>query len=246
MKLYFIRHGATSGNRERRYVGRTNEGILEEEKERLRQKREDFPVMDGVFVSPYLRCRQTAEILFGKTGTIIIEDFREMDFGEFEYKNYQELSGNLNYQKFIDSGGTIGFPGGEEPEQFKCRCRAAFQKCVRTAWENRWEYVGLVVHGGTIMAILEAFACPPKEYYEYQTGNGCGFVCRVKDGGLREASAETVCREDKRFGEDLAETVCKKDKRFGETSKETVSGSGIQLLECDEKYIKLMIEEDII
>ena len=111
MKLYFIRHGVTQGNLERRYVGRTDEGILEEEKEGLRQKGQALPKMDQAFVSPYLRCRQTAELLFGKNQTEIIEDFREMDFGVFEYKNYQELSGNPDYQKFIDSGGTLGFPG---------------------------------------------------------------------------------------------------------------------------------------
>ena len=32
MRLYFIRHGQTLGNREHRYVGRTDEGILEMEK----------------------------------------------------------------------------------------------------------------------------------------------------------------------------------------------------------------------
>lgn len=186
MKLYFIRHGVTQGNLERRYVGRTDEGILEEEKEGLRQKGQALPKMDQAFVSPYLRCRQTAELLFGKNQTEIIEDFREMDFGVFEYKNYQELSGNPDYQKFIDSGGTLGFPGGEEPEYFKRRCRQAFQGCVQKSWENRWNHVGFVLHGGTIMAILEAFVYPQRGYYEYQTGNGCGFVCRVADNGDEE------------------------------------------------------------
>lgn len=186
MKLYFIRHGATQGNLEGRYVGRTDEGILEEEKERLGQKGQALPEMDQIFVSPYLRCRQTAEFLFGKNKTEIIEDFREMDFGEFEYKNYQELTGNSDYQKFIDSGGTVGFPGGEEPEFFKLRCRQAFQSCVRKARENRWKHVGFILHGGTIMAILEAFAYPQRGYYEYQAGNGCGCVCHVEENGEKE------------------------------------------------------------
>ncbi len=229
MKIYFIRHGATAGNREGRYVGRTDEGILEEEREQLRRKSHDFPAMNRVFVSPYLRCRQTAELVFGKNRTEIMEDFREMDFGEFEYKNYQELSGNPEYQKFIDSGGAIGFPGGEEPERFKCRCREAFRKCVRRAWENGWEHVGLAIHGGTIMAILEAFACPPRGYYEYQAGNGCGFICRCRYQEDECSSAEASLpgksdRTGNNFGADSP----------GE-------GCGIRELET----ITLMIEEEI-
>lgn len=183
MRLYFIRHGATQGNREHRYVGRTDEGILETEKERLRKKIPYFPEMDMVFVSPYLRCRQTAEILFSnKCKTKITEDFREMDFGAFEYRNYQELTGNPDYQKFIDSGGMTGFPGGEDLRAFKERCCNAFLACIRKAWENHWNQVGFVVHGGTIMAILEAFSYPSKEYYEYQVGNGCGYVMVLETG----------------------------------------------------------------
>ena len=33
MRMYLIRHGATQGNLEHRYVGRTDEGILESEKQ---------------------------------------------------------------------------------------------------------------------------------------------------------------------------------------------------------------------
>ena len=229
MKLYFIRHGATQGNREHRYLGCTDEGILEAEKERLRQKSRDFPVMDAVFASPYLRCRQTAELLFGKNRTKFTEEFREMDFGEFEYKNYQELSGNADYQKYIDSGGTIGFPGGEQPEDFKFRCREAFRRCIREARKNRWEHVALVAHGGTIMAILEAFGYPRKRYFEYQVGNGCGYICTVKEG---------------EFLKNQEESAHIRGKNSGEAPKRTALGG--ERPEYDKKTIKLMIEEEIV
>ena len=64
MRMYLIRHGATQGNLEHRYVGRTDEGILESEKGRLREKGRAIPRLDGIFVSPYLRCRQTAKVFF--------------------------------------------------------------------------------------------------------------------------------------------------------------------------------------
>ncbi len=184
MKIYFIRHGATRGNREHRYVGRTDEGILESEKERLRERGRLLPEPEGMFVSPSRRCLETARALFpevfSQKGRVIAEtDLREMDFGEFEYKNYQELNGNPAYQKFLDSGGQTGFPGGEEPDAFRRRCREAFFRCIRTAQEHQWETVGFTVHGGTIMSIMEGFAEPPGGYFEYQVRNGCGYITEL-------------------------------------------------------------------
>ena len=36
--------------------------------------------------------------------------------------------------------------------------------------------MAFVVHGGTIMSILEAFAEEKKNYYDWQVKNGCGYV----------------------------------------------------------------------
>ena len=33
-----------------------------------------------------------------------------------------------------------------------------------------------VVHGGTIMALLDAFSSPHEDYYDWQVKNGCGYV----------------------------------------------------------------------
>lgn len=57
---------------------------------------------------------------FQEKGFHIIEELSECDFGEFENKNYKELSGNQDYQRWIDSNGTLPFPGGESREAFKC------------------------------------------------------------------------------------------------------------------------------
>lgn len=181
IKCYLIRHGATKGNQEGRYVGKTDEPVLESELERLRMLGKSLLPVDHIYVSPYLRCRQSAEALFSGLGcsTEIISDFREMDFGEFEYHNYQELNGDPNYQVFIDSSGTTAFPGGEEPGEFKERCRRAFLTCVSQADEYGWQRILFVVHGGTIMAIMEAFAVPQRSYFDFQVENGCGYEASI-------------------------------------------------------------------
>ena len=64
IKCYLIRHGATKGNQEGRYVGKTDEPVLESELERLRMLGKSLLPVDHIYVSPYLRCRQSAEALF--------------------------------------------------------------------------------------------------------------------------------------------------------------------------------------
>ena len=117
MKVYLIRHGKTAGNQEARYVGSTDESILEEERTRLVGIH--YPEVDAVYASPRKRCLETTELLYPNHTPVIVNDLAECDFGAFEYKNYKELSGDPDYQAWIDSGGTIGFPGGESREQFQ-------------------------------------------------------------------------------------------------------------------------------
>ena len=48
----------------------------------------------------------------------VIPEWTEIDFGLFEGKNHRELSGNMAYQEWIDSNGTLPFPEGESREEF--------------------------------------------------------------------------------------------------------------------------------
>ena len=101
----------------------------------------------------------------------IIGDFRECDFGDFENKNYAELNGRADYQAWIDSGGELPFPHGESRAQFAARCVTAFEQ-IRQQDED----CAVVAHGGTLMAIMEKFAVPEGGYFDFQVGNGEGFV----------------------------------------------------------------------
>ena len=91
MEILLIRHGKTPGNRQRRYVGRTDEGLSEEGIFQLRQR--TYPPCDFLVSSPMRRCLETAEVLYGGQQVHICPGLEEMDFGEFEYKNYEELKG---------------------------------------------------------------------------------------------------------------------------------------------------------
>lgn len=172
-----IRHSVTMGNQKKRYIGSTDEPLCEEGRERLRAK--TYPDVQRLYVSPMLRCRETASLIYSGQKMQIIEDFRECDFGEFENKNYLELADNVHYQQWIDSNGTLAFPQGESRENFQKRSVEAFIRMTDECLEDGIVSAAAVVHGGTIMSVMEACASVKKEYYEWHVENGGGYLLQI-------------------------------------------------------------------
>ena len=129
-RLILIRHGMTEGNREKRYIGTTDESLCEEGRRVLEKRKAagEYPEADVVFASPMRRCLETAELLYPGQEPVVIKDFRECDFGLFEGKNYRELTGNPLYQAWIDSGGELAFPQGESRKLFQDRCARGLEE----------------------------------------------------------------------------------------------------------------------
>lgn len=174
IQIDLIRHGATRGNAEKRYIGgRTDEDLSAEGI--LALKAVTYPKRELLFVSPMKRCIRTADILFPGQEKILVESLRECDFGEFEGKNFKELNGNPAYQEWIDSNGTMPFPGGESREVFRERNLRGFEEAVLQMIKMKTVTASFVVHGGAIMNILEAYGVPRQEFYSYHVDNACGY-----------------------------------------------------------------------
>lgn len=181
---------------------RTDEPLCQEGIDLLAGRK--YPKVQAVYASPMRRCVETAELIWPEhAGHIILEpELRECDFGAFENKNYEELNGNPDYQAWIDSGGTLPFPGGESMKIFKRRCQGAFVRLVENVKKLEAQSISgagseggvqklhvaepfraaVVVHGGTIMAILEKYGFPKKDYFDYQVKNGCGYLLTPVEG----------------------------------------------------------------
>ena len=183
-KLILIRHGMTRANSEQRYLGRGEEALSREGIEMLQRKKEQglYPEPLRLFASPMKRCIETARILYPGKEAELITEWKEMDFGDFEGKNYKELCGNRDYQEWIQSQGTLPFPNGESRKEFLERCRAGlFKMWGRLEAED--SRIAAVVHGGTIMAVLSEFY--GGEYFDYQVSNGSGYCC-VLEGEMEK------------------------------------------------------------
>ena len=197
MRLYMIRHGETKGNREQRYVGTTDEGLLPESFTRLKNRK--MPEVDKLYISPMKRCVETAGLLYPYCEPVVVEEFRECDFGEFEYRNYAELNGNPAYQHFIDTMGAEGFPGGESLQEFQERCLRGMERILGEITDGESlreeQNIGLVIHGGTIMSLLDKYSYPHRDYYEWQTGNGSGYAAElIKDSDTGEIHFSNIVK----------------------------------------------------
>ena len=192
VELYLIRHGKTPGNEEKRYVGRTEESLSEKGRRELLEKQ--APTAEVLFSSPMRRCVESCQCLYPDMKPIVIDAFREIDFGTFEGKNYQELSGNKEYQAWIDSGGTMAFPQGESRQDFIRRNLVGFQELLTVLRGLPKDEItaAAVVHGGTIMSILSG--AYGGDYYDYQIPNGEGYrVCmKLEENDFQIFSAERI------------------------------------------------------
>ena len=178
MKVIIIRHGKTQSNIERRYMGcRTDEDLLETEESSL----QDPGIADDdilIISSPMKRSLQTAHIFFPGKEVLVADDLREMDFGIFEGKNYMDLSGDPDYQAWVDSGCTSRIPGGESMDSFIKRTMTGFREAVRTAIDKRAATLCIVAHGGSIMSVM--YSLFGGNYYDYYTQNGDGYIFRLE------------------------------------------------------------------
>lgn len=178
IRLTLIRHGQVPGNIERRFVGVTNEPLTVEGAETIHRRKDlnEYPQAQLIFVSPLLRCLQTADIIYPEQEQIVIDNLREMNFGIFENKNHAELDGNPEYQAWLDAGGRKDFPGGEPTGEFADRVMKGLDEvkkiCLDYCNKEGISEVkaSMIVHGGTIMAIQDRLGIC--DFYDSMFNNG--------------------------------------------------------------------------
>ena len=173
MIIELIRHGETALQAEGRYQGVTDAPLSPEGKKKLKRA-EKQP--EKVYVTPLLRTRQTAAILFPDAGQVVVPGLAEMNFGIFEGRSAGEMENDPAYQAWVDGLCQGKCPGGESKDEFCSRASAAFTDLVRQASAEKSEVLVIVAHGGIQMAVLERFADVKKNYWEWMLSSGQGYL----------------------------------------------------------------------
>ena len=167
MSIYLIRHGKTVANEQHRYCGSTDLPLSENGREELQG------LCYGIHPQRFLtsgmkRTNETLQILFGTVPFSTDSRFREVDFGDFEMKTYEELKDDPAYQRWLTGDNESNIPPhGESGVQMTRRVLEAFGSLP--------DGTALITHGGVIAAIMaELFPAEGKHRYQWQPQNGRG------------------------------------------------------------------------
>ncbi len=165
MKIKLIRHGLTNGNLRKAYIGKTDEPLSDEGMHMFK----DVDIFTThVYVSEKQRTKQTAKIIYPKAKQIVIPDLNEMNFGDFEGKNFKELENNIDYKAWVDSDCKNKCPNGESLREFVTRCKRGFLSVIYSTNND----IVIVAHAGTIMAICDSFIMSDKSYFDWHIDCG--------------------------------------------------------------------------
>ncbi len=123
--LYLVRHSLTEANERRLYGGSTDSPLTDRGRAIAGERRGCLPDCDIYITSGMRRADETLLLMTGRTPDRVLRQLREMDFGAFEMRSYDQLKDDPDYIRWItDETGEICCPGGESGGAFKKRALA--------------------------------------------------------------------------------------------------------------------------
>lgn len=180
MKIYFIRHGETNWNKERRLQGQSDIPLNDYGRQLAYETREGMKDIEfqSVFSSPLVRARETAKILLEGRNIPVIEDERikEISFGTDEGASIIEIKNRpeARLYNFLNKPECYMPPeGGESLGDLVKRCES-FVKEQLLPMEDSCENVLVVAHGALIRAMICYLAkIPFQEFWDRKPHPNC-------------------------------------------------------------------------
>ena len=168
-----FRHGLTELNKQKAYIGWTDAPICEDVRESLTPFHPN--PYEVVVTSDLTRCLQTTEILFPEKESIPFRELREMNFGPWEGKRYEELAGDPQYEKWIGGHFETIVPGVETYSSFSQRIEKGWGSVSKLMTDKKVDSLAIVSHGGVLRYLLSKFAPTERNFWEWQVPHGNGF-----------------------------------------------------------------------
>lgn len=180
MKLTLLRHGITRGNLERLYYGSTDLPLLSESAEELKKNAAEgvYPKAERYYTSGMLRAEQSFEAIYGRVPHGILPGMREIDFGAFEMRSYEDLKNDPEYLEWITGDNEANVcPGGESGVLVTERALNALKPVIAEGLD-----AVVVTHGGVIGGVLAAFFPDSNGRYDFTPEPGHGYTVEFIDG----------------------------------------------------------------
>lgn len=181
MKIYFVRHGETDWNKERKIQGQVDIPLNEFGRHLARETAKglrDVP-FDVCFTSPLGRARETAEIILQGRDVPILEDKRilEMNFGVLEGKCCSKEGWDVpdSFQMFFDDPVHYQAPEGGEDFQAVRERTGDFLNWLFAQEQYRDSTVLVTTHGAAMAGLLNNLKKKPlAEYWGVGVHKNCG------------------------------------------------------------------------
>lgn len=179
--IHLIRHGAIEETYKGKYIGVTNPSLSEEGKKFLKEYDYEYkyPYAQVLFSSPLRRCTETAKIIYPNLEPVIIDDFTEMNFGEWEGKTAEDLKDDETFKLWLAGDNSVKPPRGESGDNFTRRICLMFESVVNGLIKSGMTDSVIITHGGVIMTLLSIYGLPQAKPFDWVCDNGFGYSLRV-------------------------------------------------------------------
>ncbi|MGE7875853.1 histidine phosphatase family protein [Peribacillus muralis] len=175
--IALLRHGLTIANERRAYLGWSDSPLSAGGEKQILALRDFYPMYEKIHTSDLPRCVETARLLFPDAALVKDGSFREMNFGLWEGRTYDELKGDGKYLDWLEHPMEAEVPGGESYPEFSARVRNGWNEWIA---DEKGRHV-LMTHGGVIRDLLVRFAPVEKAFFDWGIAHGMGYELIWKD-----------------------------------------------------------------
>ena len=206
MLIFFIRHGLTDYNIERRFQGSLNiplnaDGVRQAETAAARCAQLCF---ERIYHSTLARAAQTAEIIAAASGAPLIpcKGFNEVSLGAFQGLNHDEAKAQYpaEYAHYFADRVNAAPPQGESLYDVQQRALKALDNIEQDA--KGCARIAVVSHGALLKSLLGGIAGIPLEHFaRFDVSNGSISVVESKDGNRRLITLNAMAHFGDPYGE---------------------------------------------
>ncbi|MFC4322243.1 histidine phosphatase family protein [Litchfieldia salsa] len=185
LDLFLIRHGITDWNKEKRYLGHTDQGVIKSELELLSDLKFELKKIhfDQVYTSDLCRCKETLAYLNLTSLASVDSRLRELHFGDWEGKTYQDLKMDKEYKLWLNSWEDYQIPNGESFVTFKTRIDLFLEELFHDSTQKNKSNILVMTHGGVIRYFVSK-VLPETAFWDVTInhGNGVKLTMEQKKG----------------------------------------------------------------
>ncbi|MBR5740339.1 MAG: histidine phosphatase family protein [Firmicutes bacterium] len=199
MKSYIvlIRHGTTEGIVNHWYYGWADLHVVQEGYDAIDLYKSEgaypeIPADAKFYVTPLVRTKETLHHLFGDVPYEEIEEMKEINFGDWECKTFEELEKLPGAEEWLNDGnGTFCFPGGESMNGYMARISRGNDILVGKhhltelahRHDGRDAVSVMVCHGGAISAtMMHWFPGVKDNFWLWTPKSGLGYIVYFENG----------------------------------------------------------------